>query len=561
MVKVAEKHQKIEVQPSPLVASGQLVNFDIKGQIPKKLIKDRQRYKLDVYYEYDQQRESIGSLNFEFGEFIYEKGTPTINRQMSFPYSPKKEEGRLMVQGMAIDNKTGNTKYAAPKQIAVGLNTTPLLLVRNNAYDFIPDTYEEAAEKPATLTFYFEEDQAKLRNYIGSSLEVLDKYIADNVASQNITITASQAPNETGMAQARVKALETYYKNQLQINDYSNKKVNIKTEIEPENLELLQQKIQASALPKTDKQEVLTILNSDISVKEKLKALEKTNANDYLKQYVYPVMRTAEVTFNYNRNRKADYELYLLAKKIAEEKVPASVLTEEELQHAATLTPLLNEKRKFYEAAVKSTDKWPAYYNLGVVYTELARKEYRPKAKQALLAKAIHNLTFAGFRNPTAKVYYSLASAYHQRNDFLEALQYYDYAIKLGGSPEELQYIFADKAALEIEIGQYDDAIESLRYAGNSYQTNMNLGLSYMLKENYKGAQEFYTSALELKPNDALAYYSMAIIGARTQNEQMLESNLRQAVRADKSFTQKAINDLEFSDYRNKAAYKDALIK
>ena len=564
MLRVADKQQKIMVQPNPLTASGQLVTFEIKGQVPDKLIKDNQRYKLDVYYEYDQQvREDVGSLNFEFGEFVYERGVPTITKQMSFPYAPKKDEGRLMVQGMAIDKKTGQVKYADPKQVAIGLNTTPLLLVRNNIYDFIPDNYKEEAEKPATLVFYFEENQAKLRSYIGSNLEVLDKYIADNVASLSITITAGQAPDEsgTGMARARANALEKYYRQQLQTNDYSNKKVSIETTTKADNLNILMEKVQASALPKKDKQEVLAILASEQSDKEKVKALEGTNAHDYLQQYVYPVMRTAEVTFNYNRNRKADYELYLLAKKIAEEKVPASVLTEEELQHAATLTPLLNEKRRFYEAAIKSTDKWPAYYNLGVVYTEMAQKEYRPKAKQALLAKAIHNLTFAGFRNPTAKVYYSLASAYHQRNDFLEALQYYDYAIKLGGSPEELQKIFADKAALEIEIGQYDDAIESLRYAGNSYQTNMNLGLSYLLKENYEGAQEFYTSALEQKPNDALAYYSLAIIGARTQNEQMLEENLRKAVAADQSFTQKTINDIEFKPYRDKAAYKDALIR
>ncbi|GAB3813169.1 hypothetical protein GCM10028895_04930 [Pontibacter rugosus] len=272
-------------------------------------------------------------------------------------------------------------------------------------------------------------------------------------------------------------------------------------------------------------------------------------------------MRAAEVQVDYNRSRKPDYELYVLAKQIAAEKADADALTEEELQYAATLTPLLDEKRKLYEAAVKTTDKWPAYYNLGVVYKEMAEKDYRPKAKQALLAKAIHNLTYAGFRNPSAKVYYSLASAYHQHEDYMEALQSYEYAIKQGGTPEQLQVIFADKAALEIQTGQYDEAIKSLRYAYDNYQTNMNLGLSYLLKENYEGAEGFYKKALEQQPNDALASYSLAVVGARTQNEQMLEENLRRAVNADSSYTQKAIDDLEFAAFREKAAYKDALIR
>jgi len=559
MVRLAKK-QEIIVQPSPLVANGQLVEFEVKAAVPPQIIKDGYRYKMDLYYEYgDQQREQVGAINFEFGEFLYENGWPTIVKQFSFPYTPKKNKGKLYVQGMAIEKETEDVKYSEPKLIATGLNTTPLLMVRNNEILFIPDSYANEADKPALLTFYFEENNAKLRSHLGSNLAVLDQYIADNVKTQEVTITASQSPDETKeMAQKRLAALENYYRSKLEILNYANKKVTIKTQPVKSTWEQLVTKIKASALPKAVIQEVTTIANSKLSDKEKDEALQKTEANEYLQLYVYPALRFAEVTINYSRDKKADYELYLLAKKIAEEKAPANALTEQELQHAATLTPLLAEKKQIYEAAVKTTNKWPAYHNLGKVYVEMARKEYRSKAKQALLAKAIHNLTYAGFRNPTAPVYYSLASAYHVRGDKLEALQYYDYAIKLGGNPEELKRIFADKAALEIEIGQFDDAIESLKYAGYSYQTQMNLGLSYLLKENYEGAQAFYNKALELQPNDALANYSLAIIAARTKNEQMLTSHLRQSIKSDNNYTLKAIEDNEFDAYRNVQAYKDA---
>lgn len=559
MIRLAKK-QEITVQPTPLVANGQLVEFEIKATMPPKLIKDGYRYKLDVYYEYgDQQREQVGAINFEFGEFLYEKGRPTITKQFSFPYTPKKNKGKLYVQGMAINKANEDVKYSEPKLIATGLITTPLLIVRNNEILFIPDSYAKEADQPALLTFYFEEEQAKLRSHLGSNLQVLDQYIADNVTSQTVTITASKSPDETKeMAQKRLAALENYYRSKLAVLDYTNKKVTIKTLPLKDTWEQLVTKIKASALPKALVQEVITIANSKLSDKEKDETLQKTQANDYLQLYVYPALRYAEVTIDYRRDKKADYELYLLAKQIAEEKAPADALTEQELQHAATLTPLLAEKKQIYEAAVKTTNKWPAYHNLGKVYVEMARKEYRLKAKQALLAKAIHNLTYAGFRNPTAPVYYSLASAYHVRGDKLEALQYYDYAIKLGGSPEELKRIFADKAALEIEIGQFDDAIESLKYAGNSYQTQMNLGLSYLLKENYEGALEFYNKALELQPNDALANYSLAVIAARTKNETMLTTHLRQSIKADNSYTLKAIEDMEFDAYRSQQAYKDA---
>ena len=41
----------------------------------------------------------------------------------------------------------------------------------------------------------------------------------------------------------------------------------------------------------------------------------------------------------------------------------------------------------------------------------------------------------------------------------------------------------------------------------------------------------------------------MAILGARTNNESMLNTNLRQAIRLDNSLAKKALNDLEFANY------------
>jgi tetratricopeptide (TPR) repeat protein len=564
MVKQA-KYQEISVQPNPLAAKGEFVEFEMTATLPNKLLKDNYRYKLDVVYEYDgQKREPLGALNFDVGEYLYEDGKPTITKEFSFPYTPQKDRGRLLVQGIAIDKrKKDKVKYTEEEQVAIGLLTTPLLMVRSNEFTYLPESYKATAEGPAVLPFFFDENKHTAQSYLGSNLEVLDQYILDNVAQQSIKITGSQAPDEKGndLAKKRAKALADYYRDKLRVLDYSGKKVDISTSVAPHSWDSLLEKINQSALPKEQKQEVTDIIQGQGTDRQKQLALQKSAAYDYIERYIYPTMRYAQVEIDYNRARKSDYELYLLAKRIAEDSVSADVLTEEELQYAATLTPLLAERKKLYEAAVKTTDKWPAYYNLGTVYTEMARKDYRPKAKQALLAKAIENLNYAGFRNPSAEVNYALASAYHLRGDRAKALEFYDYAIKLGGPQEMLYRIFTDKAAVEIEMGAYDEAIRSLTYAGDSYQTNMNLGLSYLLKENYEGAQGYYEKALEQKPNDALAHYSLSIIGARTKNEQQLTQHLRRALQLDKSLMQKAIDDLEFSAYRDKPAYKDAFLR
>ena len=564
MVNQAKK-QEITVTPNPLAASGEEVVFEMKATLPEKMLKDDYRYKIDVQYEADGQKpEHIGAINFDIGEYLYEDGKPTITKEFSFPYTPQKNKGRLLVQGTAIDkSKRNRVKYTKEKQVAVGLLTTPLLMVRSNEFGYIPDNYKATAEGPGILPFYFDENQYTTKSYLGSNLDVLDQYAMDTVKQQTIVITGSQAPNEKGtdLAQKRAKSLADYYQHKVNMLDYSGKKIKIETKTTPFSWDALLEKVQKSALPKTHKQEVTTILQGSGTDSQKTQSLQQSQAFDYIQKYIYPTLRYANVEIDYNRQRKSDYELYLLARRIAEETASADVLTEEELQYAATLTPLLAERRKLYEAAIKTTDKWPAYFNLGVVYTEMARKDYRPKAKEALLDKAIHNLNFAGFRNPTAEVNYALASAYHLRGEHQKALQTYEYAIKLGGSEELLHRIFTDKAALEIEMGLYDEAIPSLTYAGDSYQTNMNLGLSYLLKENYEGAIRYYEKALELKPEDALAHYSLAIVGARQQNEGRMYMHLRRAIRQDKAYMEKAFGDLEFRAYHGKPAFRDALVR
>ncbi|GGG27155.1 tetratricopeptide repeat protein [Pontibacter amylolyticus] len=566
MVKQAEK-QEIEVTPNPLVANGEEVVFEMKATLPEKMLRKNEdyRYKIDVVYEAaGQQREHLGALNFDIGNYLYENRRPTITQEFTFPYAPHKNKGKLLVQGTVIDKrKRDRVAYTPEEQVATGLNTTALLMVRSNDYTYVPDNYKTIAEGPATILFYFDENQFTTKSYLGENLPVLDQYAMDTVKLQKIKVIGSQAPNEKGtdLAQKRAKALADYYRSKVSLLDYSGKKIEISTETEPTDWATLLERVNKSALPKAQKQEVSAILQNTGSDKQKTDALQQSVAFDYIRRYVYPTMRYARVEVDYNRARKSDYELYLLARRIAEDSLSAQALTAEELQYAATLTPLLAERRKLYEAAVKTTDKWPAYYNLGVVYTEMARKEYRPKAKEALLDKAIHNLNFAGFRNPTAEVNYALASAYHLRGEREKALQIYDYAIKLGGEQELLHRIFTDKAALEMEMGLYDEAIRSLTYSGDDYQTNMNLGLSYLLKENYEGARQYYEKALELKEEDPLAHYSLAVLGARMQNEGMVRIHLRRAIQRDRSYMERAFDDPEFAAYHGKQSFREGMIR
>ncbi|MDE6400837.1 MAG: hypothetical protein K2L68_08255, partial [Muribaculaceae bacterium] len=79
---------------------------------------------------------------------------------------------------------------------------------------------------------------------------------------------------------------------------------------------------------------------------------------------------------------------------------------------------------------------------------------------------------------------------------------------------------------------------------GNA-KTN-NAALAKILSKDYSAAQ----SVLNAVPNpDATTYYLAAIIGARTNNESAVLSNLRKAISLDSNMLKQAKDDLEFSKF------------
>jgi tetratricopeptide (TPR) repeat protein len=558
--------QQVSIQPQVLEVNGDNVLFDIKARIPKKMIRKKAVYALDLKYTFGLDQEiPVGRLVFTPGDFIYEDKLPTINRQLSFPYTLSMNPGKLMGQGIA-STPNGREKRTDWQQVATGLVTTSKLIARTNQVELVADTYQRNATASEVMTFYFEKGEAALSSFFGSSVPVLKSFIEANIKTQSVEITGASSPEQEEvtnprLAGQRALAVQQHFRHLLDVAGYVNstKTVQFTAQSLPRSWDLFLKKIQLSALPQDEIQQILDIINSAASNAQKQHQLSKLESADYLEQYVYPMLRFAEVKIDYIPVPRKDYEIYLLSKKIVEDKANKEVLSQAELRYAASLTPLLAEKQKIYEAAIATSDHWQAYHNLGVVYLQRARLEVRPAHKKAFFQVAARNLTFASHRQPTAQNFYHLASAHHLQGNFLEALQAYDYAIKLGGTAATLQPIFADKAALEIETGQVDDALSSLRYAGTSYQNYLNKGLCYLLKENYEEAKGFYEEAARLKPQDGLAYYSLAVLAARRQDEKQLSTYLQQAVRADKDFIQRAVEDQEFKAYSKKPPFLSAL--
>ena len=57
------------------------------------------------------------------------------------------------------------------------------------------------------------------------------------------------------------------------------------------------------------------------------------------------------------------------------------------------------------------------------------------------------------------------------------------------------------------------------------------------------------TTLNNIQDKDAYTYYMMAVLGARTNNTNMMTENLKLAIQANPALAKKAASDLEFSRY------------
>lgn len=82
------------------------------------------------------------------------------------------------------------------------------------------------------------------------------------------------------------------------------------------------------------------------------------------------------------------------------------------------------------------------------------------------------------------------------------------------------------------------------RAFGNA-KTN-NAALAKILAKDYSAAQSILSA---ISDPDATTYYLAAIVGARTNNESAVMSNLRKAVSLDKNILNQAKTNLEFARF------------
>ncbi len=238
-----------------------------------------------------------------------------------------------------------------------------------------------------------------------------------------------------------------------------------------------------------------------------------------LADQILPQLRYSRVMATINVIGKSDRELVELFG------TDPGKLTADEMLYVATLTDDNAKKMGIYK---KSTEFFPNDYrtfnNLGM--TQYVAGDY--KVAQSSFQKALA----LNPQSKEAEMNMGLVALLEGRYSNANAM-----IGQASGLPEA-----AD--ALGVYYLTQGETSKALNAFGSA-KTN-NAALAQILAKDYSAARTTLSSI----PNpDATTYYLTAVLGARQKNENMVMSNLRQAVRLDPSLLGRAKNDLEFASY------------
>ena len=245
----------------------------------------------------------------------------------------------------------------------------------------------------------------------------------------------------------------------------------------------------------------------------------RTLADDIL-----PQLRRSRLTLNYEIIGKSDEEISTLAR------TNANQLNVEELLYAATLTNDAKEQEAIYTQATRLyPNDYRGYNNLGKLAYEAGD-----------LNKAESLFKQAATKQDAPEVNNNLALVFLAKGDKATAEQYLG---KASGAKE----LNETMGNLYVAQGQYDRAVNSFA----DTKTN-SAALAQILAKDYNKAR---TTLDGVAHPDAYTAYLKAIVGARTNNLQMVTTNLREAINLQPSLRQQAASDLEFSKYFTNADF------
>ncbi|GAB5524179.1 MAG: hypothetical protein Roseis2KO_20510 [Roseivirga sp.] len=574
MVKAANEN-KLTVDPSPLEVHADKVTFTMSAELPPKLLKPKKVFTISTYYRYGTNEQQLEEIEFRADDYPNSNTEATaVSQEYSFPFKAGMERGNIEIQGKASNPKNGAYRETPRLAIAEGLITTSTLAQPSYAAAYADHGYNDQEELiPTNVAFQFDQGKSvfKKSEIEGEAGTRFAAFIAEKNVTRTVTIIGSHSPEgkdriNSELAQERAAAIETWYREQMDKYDYQDMAGQIRFIQKPvidDWTEFKSMLASYSGLSAAQKSEYNSIINGTGSFEQKEKQLQKLSTYKEVFDNIYPNLRTAKTEVLTVKPKKTPEQIANLALQIANGRISADQLSVEELAYAAAKNPSLEEKKKIYEAAAKKNDTWVIHNNLGAVHLQMAMQS-NARGQRNLISTALNHFQISNQKkaNVEAQANMGMALAMQAQSSpdlWADALAALDKALGMNPGNDVRQGVSGTKGYIQIRQADYNGAVSTLGRAGDASVDQYNKGLAQLLNKDFRNAQTTLESVISADRAYVWAHYVAAVAAARQENENKVIEHLRNAVGADSSLKQKALNDLEFRTFSGSQAFIDLL--
>ena len=521
--------------PEVLEAIGGKVPVTITGKFPEKYFKKNATVEVTPVLRWEGGEAKGQPATFQ-GEKVqgndqtisYKTGG-TYTMKASFDYVPEMAKSELYLD---FKIKKGKKEYTIPSvKIADGVIATSELPTVNSANAALAsDAFQRIIKqaKEAQIMFLIQQANLRANELKSEGLKDFNKQVVTvagdtkNYKLNNIEVSAYASPDggvklNTTLAENRQNNTEKYLNKELKKGKIE---TTVDTKYTAQDWDGFQELVSKSNIQ--DKDLILRVLSmyNDPEQREteikNISSVYKTLADEIL-----PQLRRARLTANYDVIGRSDEEINEAFD------TDAKVLSANELLYAATLT---NDKARQEAIYKKTTELYPndfrAYNNLGMMayangdFTTAENYFKQAASKDANAPEVNTNLGYIELVKgnvANAETYLSKSTGANTANEAL--------------------------GNLYIKQGQYDRAVQAF----GDTKTN-SAALAQILAKDYNKAKNTLNA---VKNPDAYTDYLMAIVGARTNNADLVKTSMAKVAQKDATLAAKAQIDREFAKYAN----------
>lgn len=522
------------VNPNPLEVTGDRVPATVTANIPQKFFVKNAEVKVTPYLVFDGQEVASEAYQFQ-GEKVrgnaqvinYEQGG-VVTIPVMWNYQPEMMKSELYLD---FNVTQGGKQYVLPRvKVADGVVATATIADAGNAKAAIaPDAFQRVINEKYAADIKFlinranvREEQLQTNEMIELNQQINDAAAAANRKIDEINISSYASPEgkldfNTKLAEQREKNTQAYLDKQLK-KDNITEFGELTAQFTAEDWEGFQKLVAASDIQ--DKDLILSVLSMYKDPEQREKEIRNLSAVfDQLAEQILPELRYSRITASISVIGKSDKEIVELFA------TNPSALTVEEILYCATLTDNNAQKMKIYKKASELYgDDYRTYNNLGV--TQFAAGDYN--AAKSSFAKA------AQLAPAEAEPQLNLGLTSLVKKDYRDARQKF-------GNAAGLEQVGEATGTMYLMQGDTNAAVKAF---GDTKSNNA--ALAQILAKNYSKAK---STLAGINNPDATTYYLTAVLGARTNNESMVKSNLAQAIKMDRNLAAKAGKDLEFANF------------